>query len=58
MLSVEKQGLTTQGANDEGHPVTTRAANHPRVDARQSQKSIPQIYRGIDVKSRFPLPLT
>ena len=31
---------------------------HHRVDARQSQKSIPRIYRGIDVKSRFLLPLT
>ena len=31
---------------------------HPRVDARQSQESIPRIYRGIDVKSQFQLPLT
>jgi hypothetical protein len=29
-----------------------------RVDARQLQKSIPHIYRGIDAKSQFPLPLT
>ena len=33
-------------------------SNHPRVDARQSQKSIPRIYRGINVKRQFPLPLT
>ena len=32
--------------------------SHPRVDARQSHKSNPRIYRGIDVKSQFPLPLT
>ena len=31
---------------------------HIRVDTRQSQKSIPRIYEGIDVKSQFPLPLT
>ena len=30
--------------------------SHLRVDARQSQKSIPQIYRGIDVESHFALP--
>ena len=30
---------------------------HPRVDARQSQKSMPRIYRGIDVKGQFPLSL-
>ena len=31
---------------------------HPRLDARQSQNPIPRIYRGIDVKSQFLLPLT
>ena len=31
---------------------------HPRVDARQSQKSTPRFYRGIDVKRQLPLPLT
>ena len=35
-----------------------RCVPHPRVDARQSQKSTPQIYKGIAVKSQFPLPLT
>jgi hypothetical protein len=35
-----------------------RLRSHLRVDARQSQKSIPQIFRGIDVRSKFPLPLT
>ena len=34
-----------------------RNATHPRVDARQWHKSIPRIYRGIDVKSQFPPPL-
>jgi hypothetical protein len=33
------------------------AGNH-RVDARQSQKPIPRIYREIDVKSQLSLPLT
>ena len=32
--------------------------NHPRVEARQSQKPIPRIHRGIDVKRKFSLPLT
>ena len=32
--------------------------HHPRVDARQSQKSIIRIHRGMDVKRQFPLPLT
>jgi hypothetical protein len=36
----------------------SRCVFHPRVDARRSPKSIPQIYRGIDVKRRFQLPLT
>jgi hypothetical protein len=31
--------------------------NHPRADAEQLQKSIPRMYRGITVKSPFPLPL-
>ena len=31
---------------------------HPRVDARQFQKSIQRMYGEIDVKSLFPLPLT
>ena len=37
---------------------TTPAPATSRVDARQSQKSIPRSYRGSDVKSPFPLPLT
>ena len=32
-------------------------AHHPRVDARLSQKSIPQIHRGFDVKRQLPPPL-
>jgi len=32
-------------------------ASHPRVDARQSQKSIPRIDWGSDVKGQFLLPL-
>ena len=31
---------------------------HPRVDARQSQKSISQIYRGMDLKRQFRQPRT
>ena len=31
---------------------------HPRSYASQSQKSIPQIHRGSDATSQFPLPLT
>ena len=35
-----------------------RGVTYPRVDARQSQKSIPRIYRGINVKRQFQPPLT
>ena len=34
------------------------ARSHPRVDAGQSQKPIPQIYKRIDFTSQFKLPLT
>ena len=43
---------------DPGAFSAERLCNHPRVDARQSQKSIPENYRGIDVKSQFLQPLT
>ena len=39
-------------------PHQLQRLRHPRVDARQTQKSISRIYGGIDVKSQFPLPLT
>ena len=41
-----------------GSPAHMPLVNHPKDDARQSQKSIPRIYREIDITSRFPLLLT
>jgi len=40
------------------NPEMKNASDHPRDDARQSHKSISQIYREFDGKSQFPLPLT
>ena len=51
---------TPSSATSTSPPPTTKTSAlplHPRVGARQSQKSIPRIYRGIDLKRRFPLPL-
>ena len=69
MTEVPLQGLGLYMEGDEGcHLASITTASsigpftclpvHPRVDARQSQKSIPRFYRGIDLKSQFPLPLT
>ena len=52
------QGGRDRGAVAEAELAADGLDARGGVDASQSQKSIPQIYRAIDAKSQFPPPLT